>query len=298
MTDRPNTPENYLDGADLEPIVDSAPAEFTPAETLTPAEMMAATPPSAGAAMGPPRMGGGGDNFFIRAVQADKAYTKFFFGFLLITIGCLMPWTEGTHLLGYYTVIGALILVVGLYGMWRLWLAMVTNKFTLGPVGLNFLVFFWGMLQILTLNAKWEHELDPEIAQKEIDAGRPALVKQDKGMFPTLIGAFGDDHDYYTLRRNVGHFGSGRIITTIGSSYVMWVFVASMFGVMKKKKPTNAPSGPARGGAGGTRRPGGATGSTTGRPPRPPRDANAPADPGVAVPPNDAPVTPDSAPKL
>ncbi|MBL8896746.1 MAG: hypothetical protein JNM84_03925 [Planctomycetes bacterium] len=292
VTDSPKTPENYLDGADLEPILESAPA---------PAPAAATAPEAAPQAMAP-RMfpGGGGDNFFLRAAQADKAYTKFFFGFLLMTIGCLMPWAAeselGGYKLGYYTPIGALILVVGLYGMWRLWLAMVTNKFTLGPVGLNFLVFFWGLFQILALNSEWKHVLDPEVAAREAKAAGKPTENVEKGMFPSLAGAFSDDHDLYTVQHNLNGFGPGRVITAFGSIYVVWVFLGSIFGVMSKKKGPAPAGGPSRGGQpSGGRRPAGGAGAGAGgaRAPRTPAEAA----PGAA---SAAPAAPTSgeAPKL
>lgn len=297
MTDSPKTPENYLDGADLEPIAESGPAAMAPLATATapiaPAAP-AASEAAASAPMAPRPTGGGGDNFFVRAAQADKAYTKFFFGFLLMTIGCLMPWAAeseaGSYKLGYYTPIGALILVVGLFGMWRLWLAMVTNKFTLGAVGLNFLVFFWALLQILTLNSDWKYELDPVLAEKQAEATGKTPLTPEKGMFPTLVGTFSDDHDVFTVRQNLNRFGAGRVITSVGSFYVVWVFLASIFGVMSKKKTPAPAGGPSRGGQPGARRPAGAGGAGAGAA-RAPRGAaeGAAGNPASATPAGEAP---------
>lgn len=231
---------------------------------------------------------------------AHKQFWKFLIGFFLITLGCFMPWSEGLTDVGYQHLIGVFVLLVGLAGMWKMWVGLVANKFSLAPIGWAFLVFFWALYQVMTLANSFQmlarpdakavqtahvRDLSPSELRELIrgvgsadgtaPAGEAAKANEEKAklakgtgaFFDALFGSFGELFDeegdnLYSMRRNVAHWGMGRLIVFLGSTYIIWVFFASFLGM--KKKDDGGSSGK-RGGSGGTRSGASSAGRSAGR---------------------------------
>jgi hypothetical protein len=59
--------------------------------------------------------------------NTSKEYYRFFFGGLLMVIGCLMPFDADWSHLGYKTFAGAFFLIIGLGVCWSMWAAVNTG---------------------------------------------------------------------------------------------------------------------------------------------------------------------------
>ncbi len=157
---------------------------------------------------------------------ADKAYYRFFFGGLLITLGALMPFdSDWTHL-GYRSFTGALWLIIGLGVMWTMWGAISTGKVRFRWLLLAGIPLLWSL---------WHLFMNPEPP----DFG-PGI--EGWGDLFALIGK----RELSAFGNGLQHYGPGRLFVLLGSLYVELTFILGVFGGVQKNKQIKAGRAAAR----------------------------------------------------
>ena len=145
--------------------------------------------------------------------NAAKEYYRFFFGGVLMLIGCLMPFDADWAHLGYRSFAGACCLVIALGVIWSAWISInIPTMVRMKWYALATIPFVWGLLHMIFLPA--------------------GLSWGDLGpMFGDLkTGGLREMGDFFQK------VGPGKIFVFFGALMVEFTFLGGIFGGAKQLK--------------------------------------------------------------
>ena len=133
--------------------------------------------------------------------QAHKENWRLLIGFGLVVLGTLLPWGEnpGTH-----TLTGAALLVLGLVGMWKMWVALLGNRLSLGMLMVGSALGPIGAATMLgpVTEYRW---IDTDALTKALPEGSPLVMDGTvRGDNPLLLEAAASMHEELMAANDLG----------------------------------------------------------------------------------------------
>lgn len=189
-------------------------------DTLEPLPEMSMAPPPGAMGMLPP---------FYRA-EAHGEYYRFLFAGVLMTLGCLMPFGGIEQEPGYYQVLGALYLVIGLGVIWSMWIAISGGRFKMKWIMLSMLPFLLQLLAIIFV--------DRDAGVQAFIAAKRPMADGWSDMFSQAFARTAESTD--KAMNFCRAFGTGRIMLFLGAALNFWFLLGAIFGGAKQIKAQKA----------------------------------------------------------
>ncbi|PIE24087.1 MAG: hypothetical protein CSA62_04585 [Planctomycetota bacterium] len=192
--------------------------------------------------------------------NASKEYYRFFFGGLMIVLGCLMPFDGDWAHRGYGTVAGGFFLLIGLGVCWSMWAAINTGIVRMKWILLTIIPFFYSVFFVISPFPKGEFNGQTEMKimapyyeakdgtfsedqYKQLLEDCAVLREKDPRCnswkeFSDDLGKFRQDRS--AVGRALQESGPGKWFVFLGSLLVEFTFLMSIFGGFKKIKEQKA----------------------------------------------------------
>lgn len=192
--------------------------------------------------------------------SASKEYYRFFFGGLMILLGCLMPFDADWAHLGFRTFFGAICFLIGLGICWSMWGAINTGIVRMKWILLAVIPFVYGVLFVINpfpqaeVNGRTEmdimrpyYEAEAETFTQgqvnQLQEQRRELRVQDPrvntwGEFGSTLGRIMLDPS--ATANALQRSGPGKWFVLFGSLLIEFTFILSIFGGAKKIKEQKA----------------------------------------------------------
>lgn len=161
--------------------------------------------------------------------DAHGEYYRFLFAGLVMTLGCLMPFSaDGTS--GWRTLGGALFLILSLGLVWSMWIAVYGGRFRMKWIMLALIPFLVGLIDFIFVDRDFGirafRETGAPMADSWLDAIKSGLARTQEGT--ERAGNF------------VKAFGPGRIVLFVGALLNFVFLLSAVFGGAKHAKAQKA----------------------------------------------------------
>ncbi len=151
---------------------------------------------------------------------ADREPARLLLGCFLVALGSLLPWgVVPSRWLGEFARVAWLLL--GLWGIWRIWVAILSRRISPAPLLLQVVPFFWGLRFVaapLLLDSRGE--LPARLLESRSSAGREAGL-------PDAVAEIG-----FRLEA----VGVGPILVLVGSGLTLIALAASVVSGARRAK--------------------------------------------------------------
>jgi hypothetical protein len=187
-------------------------------------------PPSGGAPAGatPVVMASGLPTPFYNP-NASKEYYRILFAGVLITLGCLMPFGPEWTMNGYKTLVGGIMLLIGLGIVWCMWGAIHIGR----PPSIKWFGLFplvpvvWGVMQIL---GAWD--------APAVKAFQGPIVQDWGELFSALVSR--DSAQFEKVGNFMRQWGAGKVFVFLGGVLAELYFFLGILGGAKAMKQQKA----------------------------------------------------------
>jgi hypothetical protein len=198
---------------------------MTDASELPPPELETLEPMTEGISAAPVKVGAPPP--FYRS-DAHGEYYRFLFAGLVMTLGCLMPFSADAQLAGYKTLGGAFYLILALGLVWSMWIAVYGGRFRMKWIMLALIPFLVGLIDFIFV--------DRDLGIKAWKDGPLA-----EGWMDALKGAFSRTEEGTMKATNFCRaFGTGRIVVFVGALLNFMFLIGAVFGGAKHAKAQKA----------------------------------------------------------